>query len=508
MNRLRAAGIVVLLLLPSIYLAWRFARMDHLGVLGDDGTYLVTAKSLAEGRGYRILSLPGEPRQTKFPILFPLALAAVWKVAPPFPDNLPWITLLCWLALPALLALCRVICADFGISGWRSWLLCGMVVWNPAVLLLTLSPMTDVAGACLILGCLILLERAARNGGDARLALAAAVAGAAAYLTRTAALPLVLVGPAVFLMRRQYGKACVFLCGMAPAIAAWAWWTRGAVSPLADYPRAFYLDYVSVFRFNVTWTSVADIVVANASQLFGAIGGLFFLMPDGSPYLRVAGLAVLLGLLLWIEKKGATSYNLFVAAYCALLLVQPQTPNERFIVPVLPLLLAACLAQRWSPAVPASMAAVLAVLCVSGVSGPRFLAGYLQGQETTGYDVQRACAWIRGHLPPDAGFVSAYDGLIYLHTGRHALSYQIPPVLVYRDDQAGARRALEDLPRYARRNGLDYVLATGSHPGASLPDALQPIGMEVIEKNADPIFRAGEVGIYRLRAARAAPTSQ
>ena len=77
-------------LIPSARLAWEFRDLPHFGYFHDDSIYLVTAKSLAEGRGYRILSFPGEPPQTKYPPLYPALLAAVWKFAPEFPRSLPW----------------------------------------------------------------------------------------------------------------------------------------------------------------------------------------------------------------------------------------------------------------------------------------------------------------------------------------------------------------------------------------------------------------------------------
>ena len=39
-------------------------------VYNDDGIYLVTAKALAEGSGYRIISLPEPIAQTKYPPAF------------------------------------------------------------------------------------------------------------------------------------------------------------------------------------------------------------------------------------------------------------------------------------------------------------------------------------------------------------------------------------------------------------------------------------------------------
>ena len=60
--------IFVAILLPAYWLAF---RAPAVGIFHDDGIYLVTAKALAEGKGYRIISLPAELPQTKYPILFP-----------------------------------------------------------------------------------------------------------------------------------------------------------------------------------------------------------------------------------------------------------------------------------------------------------------------------------------------------------------------------------------------------------------------------------------------------
>ena len=59
-----------------------------LGLFHDDGVYAVVAKSLADGDAYRIISLPGEPAQTKYPFFYSALLASIWRAAPQFPANI------------------------------------------------------------------------------------------------------------------------------------------------------------------------------------------------------------------------------------------------------------------------------------------------------------------------------------------------------------------------------------------------------------------------------------
>ena len=52
------------------------------GVWHDDGAYLLLGKSLADGEGLRYSQVPGSPPGAKFPPLYPLFLALLWRVAP------------------------------------------------------------------------------------------------------------------------------------------------------------------------------------------------------------------------------------------------------------------------------------------------------------------------------------------------------------------------------------------------------------------------------------------
>src|SRR5215471_9869567 len=58
-----------------------------VGGFYDDAFYVVLAKSIATGHGYRNLNLPGIPFATHYPPGYPLFLALLWWIGPTFPGN-------------------------------------------------------------------------------------------------------------------------------------------------------------------------------------------------------------------------------------------------------------------------------------------------------------------------------------------------------------------------------------------------------------------------------------
>src|SRR5262245_34309090 len=82
---LKPAFILVMTLAAALYVL--SLDRNKLGFYHDDGIYVVTAQSIANGAGYRIGSLPTEPNQTKYPPMYPLLLSLIWFVDPSFPSN-------------------------------------------------------------------------------------------------------------------------------------------------------------------------------------------------------------------------------------------------------------------------------------------------------------------------------------------------------------------------------------------------------------------------------------
>ena len=114
---------LIALCLPSLLFVWHNRDVPHFGILQDDGVYMIDAQSLAQGSGYRILSLPKQPFDTRYPPLYPLYLSLAWRSIPAFPANLSMAIMLSWLSFPVVLML-AVLCgagvtrSRFPSPGW------------------------------------------------------------------------------------------------------------------------------------------------------------------------------------------------------------------------------------------------------------------------------------------------------------------------------------------------------------------------------------------------------
>src|SRR6185312_2906011 len=98
--------------------AWWASRPYPVGVFHDDGVYVILAKALATGHGYRYLHLPGAPAATHYPPMYPLLLAGLWRIAPNFPANVS----LFLFANALLLGVATIGVARFAqrVAGWPS----------------------------------------------------------------------------------------------------------------------------------------------------------------------------------------------------------------------------------------------------------------------------------------------------------------------------------------------------------------------------------------------------
>ncbi|MGB5195594.1 MAG: glycosyltransferase family 39 protein, partial [Candidatus Deferrimicrobium sp.] len=208
------AGSVVLFLIVG----WLSLSPGDFGANHDDGIYAVTGRSLAETGEYRITSLPGEPYQRKYPIVYPTMLAVVWRIAGDFPANIVWLKGVSLLAGAVFLCLTYGFLRTVGAGGCTAAVIPGICAVLPATGVLANSTMSELAYGAISMGALWLLERTVRENPSRGMGLAAGLVAGLAYQTRTLGLVLVLAMIIVMAWRRQWRSLAGGMVGVGLAV--------------------------------------------------------------------------------------------------------------------------------------------------------------------------------------------------------------------------------------------------------------------------------------------------
>ncbi|MBM3745068.1 MAG: hypothetical protein FJW34_04665 [Acidobacteria bacterium] len=522
-----AAAALAALLWPSADLAWHLRDLPHLGMHWDDTIYWLCGKSLAEGRGYRILSLPEEPCQTKYPPLFPAMLSLIWRLHPEFPTNLPWAMLLAWSMLPLNLLLAARLFREWGFRPVETWGLCALLALNFYLILYSISLMTEVAFANLVLTALLLAMRGARPTAAPWWAGLAGLASAMAFLTRSSGIVLLGLAVVLFWPRRQRRQAVWFCLGMLPTVAGWTWWVKTHQVVTSDYNLLYYVDYVRFHLLSFTWRDVPVLVWRNLGSILTALGGMHLLgistQWHGVGFRILLSAATIGGWVTLMRRVGMFPVGWFLIGHIGALTlfhVLPGDPHERHLLPLLApasagLWVAARgtlrVALRWLRGA-ALTQTVVGALLLAGL-GCLLWVGLLSNVAVASHsrrmlpesrrdrDEFRAAAyWIRDHTPADSRVLWAYsDAMGYLLSQRKGRSMFVPPRLHYYDDREGALRLSESAVDFMRRYGLTYlVLRLPRTPSATL-DGVAMLRLCAVAEQAPELrlaFQAGTTSVY------------
>ncbi len=463
-------ALTLAVLLPSTVLFWQARDAPHLGYFQDDSLYVATAKSLAEGHGYRIPSLPGQPYQTKYPPLFPALLALIWKLDSSFPANLFWVMLLQWLLwLFYLAAVALVVWAMPALQRQTKMAVMIFVAMAPAFVFLSLSIMSETLFAAFVSLTIWLVGMDCRP--TPRIAFLAGLCGSAAYLGKTAALPLLVAVPLGLIWRRRYKAATLFALPPFATVIVWTSWVAAHSSRSADLNLLYYTDYIGFYMKTVSIADLPLIFSTNLSTLVENIGRLILFSPPAGTLIKiihiVVGVLVLLSTGSLLRQLRAPALALFAVLYAAECLLWNYPPNERFLFPVLFLLVASFVhgvRKLLGRVTPARLAMGLwtggAVLLVgwslsqtwSHVSN--LLPGLRRGQD------RLACVsrWVDTNIPPDRQFLTYRDADLFLYSGRRGIRIVPLPAPYFRSDRAEAEKVVWNMPAYANHAGIDYLL--------------------------------------------------
>lgn len=458
---------LLLFALVPVYIV--FLLQPAFGYFHDDGIYLVNALSLASGSGFRTISLPSELFQTKYPILYPALLAAIWKFVPAFPANVLAFKSISLLATAAWsVASYRLVYRETGSVAAARWILL-FTLASPWVLFLSASVLPDTLFALLSTLCLLLFARSKTVSCGAL--------ASAAFLLRAVGVAMIIAILVLYLSKKQWKRALLFALVCAALTGPWLLWQAHApatTDPVAAYYTKLSYRGGSIFG-NASFqeslvvlglNSITELATLSpvAGTLLGGWGTLLDLL---------AGSVCMAGLYSYFRTKGLTLPLLWFVLYSAMLLCW-IAPGVRYELPLLPLaLLFVSVGARerriqWRAAVLTAVC-VLALLKIAGEyqlgrltiksGSPTFSAVAPDDWSKT----RDALEWLRQHAPPDAIIASNNDPVIFLWSRQKAVRpFKADPYQLF-FSQLPDKQPLgnqETLRRHLKTNGVSYMLMT------------------------------------------------
>jgi hypothetical protein len=472
-------------LLPSAWLAWRFRAMPQLGAYHDDAVYLVSAKALASHSSYRILSLPEQPFQTKYPPVFPFLLSIVWRLDAHFPENLPKVTALCWSLLPLYVFLVFRVFRQWGLSQREAAGICALTALSPHVVLSGLMTMSELAFGVLLMATLLLLERSMTEAGTAITVTAlAGMAGGFAFLTRTQGIALLISASAVLLWRKRWLQAAVFSLVLGVFAGAWFLWTHGHAYTGTDPVTIYYVDYGRFYLASVHWSDIPQFVQTNLDSMATATARLVFatsgLDLPSRMFAWVIAIAAASGIRRLVARSGQTHFAMFSLASFLMFVPWNWPPNERYLLPLWPAIavgfyvelrhffelcrlnLARSLPNRvFAGALILVGAVVCAAIPYRNIRGVLIdLPDVLEDYRGISQARQPGYSWIRENSPADAQVLTYDDPLMYLYTGRTGYAMPILHWITYAGTPERSDAYFKTSADFMQEHKLNYALVT------------------------------------------------
>ncbi|MFA6166137.1 MAG: PT domain-containing protein [Gemmatimonadaceae bacterium] len=453
-----------------------FAMNDvPIGIFQDDGHYVILARAIANGDGYRYTNLPGAPAATHFPPGYPLLLAAFWRLAPQFPANVAFLKLINVALLPlAALAVRELARRVGGLSVTVSSMVAVVSVATVPVLFLNGLLFSETTFIIALCGVLIMADRfvvisavptdaltdaptasptaaptpALTPAPTWRAAALLGLAIGALTLLRTVGVTLLPAAMAILVWRRRWRDAAIVLAGALVFLLPWQLWTSahardvpaavvgayGAYGPwIADAWRAGGLDFaLAVAAENL-----------RGMRLLLMLFGLYEapVVVQGAAFVALTVLAGAGAVRCW--RRAGVSVLVFVP-YGLLLLLWPYPP-DRFLWPLWPsvlVLLVVGVTHLGAPA--ARPAARLAVRVVAVLLAAGFSTWHVRNWRDRSWEsIERsnarigiAAAGIALALPRDGLVASDRDAMVHLYAGRPAV-----PLLALTAEQHVRRRS-------------------------------------------------------------------
>ena len=458
-DKMVAVGLALLVLLLGY---WQMV-VGVCGVYHDDAIYVITGKALAQGYGYRLINLPGSPLQTKYPILYPALLSVIWKIWPSFPENLLAMQWLSLLAGAGTVALAYLYLVRFGYASRGVALIATLFCATSAFFLyfstLTLS---EIPYTFISILALWAIERQVRFPLDKTISqIALGLLLALPFLTRVIGLVLV---PAGLLTLYLAGRRIRWVSlGAAFIVLPWILWMIIGPQWSSNQVNSYYTNYGSWWS-SFGWSYLSRLLLVNLFYIAVNIItiGLSLFTKLAQQFRSIIilctflGSMAIIGILNQIRSNRILVY--YLLGYLGIITLWPWPP-ARFIVPILPFLLAYLFKDMWiifqkylAISNRKLLISTSLIILISINLSSSYQIGKMNRAMCYPYPTElkdpvswlsysSIFHWINIHAQPDDIIASGLDTMTYLYTGRRAFRpFVMNPISLF---------YLQDLPPMA-----------------------------------------------------------
>jgi hypothetical protein len=470
------AGVVILLG------AWQMV-VGVCGVYHDDAIYVITAKALAQGQGYRLIDLPNSPLQTKYPILYPALLSIIWKIWPSFPKNLVAMQGVSLCAGATSVALSYLYMVRFGYFtrgvAFASGLLCATSTMFLYFCTVTLSETTFALFSILALWA---IDRQIRFPFDKRSSqILLGLVLALPFLTRTIGMAIIPAG----LLALYLSKQRVRWVGFGASLIVFPWILWMLIVPKWDQNQinAYYTNYLSWWSY---FGGLDLIRLVSLNILFICISIIkisliLFSILTLKYGIIILPICIFLGQIsitcLLSQAKYLQLLHSYVIFYLCIIVLWPWYPS-RFIIPILPFMIAYFIKGirkytsgysfiKSKKTVYIVCLVLFLFINLIAVYRTEKISSFMKYPCTIVLDepiswssYESVFNWINNNTQADDIVASGLDTMVYLYTGHHAVRpFTMDPLsLFYFKDSPPMTK--EELFRFLRAYQPKYLIET------------------------------------------------
>jgi hypothetical protein len=444
-NRLPTPLILLIIIPAALCLYLYAADFRAAGLFHDDGIYLVNAKSLYEGAGYRTLSLPDSPPQTKYPPAYPLILSFLWRLNPSFPDNIHLMRIFSALCAVSILFLAwYYIKLKSGCKTILLFLFLSALAFNSYFALLAGQVLSEMPFTLFSLASIVLFLHYERHGGKTSL-FGSFLFAVIAFYTRTIGAALFFSFVLWFFYQRRF-KAAFLLSGITlAAVLPWFYWVSINAPAAESMISTFYSSYSSWFflankpiSYDITFfvKHFASMALRTPMLLCPSIGvNLPSLIFD-----IFFWFFLFVGILNQFRRSPSVDTFYLILTVAIVAVWSPGLDTTRFLLPVLPIFLfclmdgimtakqdLAALSHHFRnlvrPLWLMGVAALLAGIFAVGIPRtPGLIRNTIPNSESLFACMEEASNWIGNNTKKGDVIASHLDPLVYLLSGRQAVN--------------------------------------------------------------------------------------